>query len=170
MRNSTIPDKRITTMSGLGSEIGHTRPLIYEVLTTEPTNIHECPPVTKPLPDVTWKTVLLPLLDRLHELQTRPESEKWPDADWPMEEAFQDAGKFTDGLPQTMRIAPHISLADDGEVNFAWSRDGMRIDLGFYGTGTYSFYARDMGGEEWFGDDISVTSPLPKELTTLLAG
>ena len=69
-----------------------------------------------------------------------------------------------------LKVAPHISLADDGEVNFAWSADGMWIDLGFYGTGTYSFYAQDKDGNEWFGDDIPVMSSLRKELRGLLAG
>ncbi len=70
-----------------------------------------------------------------------------------------DAVSFAERLPVQMRVRPHISLADDGEVNFSWSQDGIWIDLGFYGTGTYSFYARDKSGQEWSGDDIPATSP-----------
>jgi hypothetical protein len=110
------------------------------------------------------------LLERLAELRWLPEEQRWPGADWPVEEAFFDAAKFTEWMPVPLKAAPHISLADDGEVNFAWSRDGMRIDLGFYGTGTYSFYARDEDGKEWFGDDVEVISPIPYELRVLLAG
>ncbi len=69
-----------------------------------------------------------------------------------------------------MRVAPHISLADDGEVNFTWSQGGVWIDLGFYGTGTFSYYARDEEGKEMFGDDMPVMSPFPDDLRTLLAG
>ena len=68
-----------------------------------------------------------------------------------------------------MKAAPHISLADDGEVNFAWAQEGMLIDLGFYGTGTYSYYARGREGDERLGDDISVMTSLPEELRVLLA-
>lgn len=98
-----------------------------------------------------------------------PESERWPRADWPDEKAFDDAGIFTERLPVPLKAPPHISLADDGEVNFAWSHEGMRVDLGFYGTGTFSYYARDKNGNEWFGDEITVTLPLPVELGELLS-
>jgi hypothetical protein len=110
------------------------------------------------------------LLERLAELRSLPEEQRWPGADWPTEEAFQDGRRFTERLPVPLKAAPHISLADDGEVNFAWSQNGMWVDLGFYGTGTLSFYARDKDGKELFGDDIPVMSPLPYELRALLAG
>jgi hypothetical protein len=120
--------------------------------------------------EIAWEPVILPLLERLADLRTLPEERRLPGADWPIEEAFLDAGRFTERLQATMRVAPHISLADDGEVNFAWSQNGMWVDLGFYGTGTLSFYARDKDGKELFGDDIPVMSPLPYELRALLAG
>ena len=142
----------------------------HRLLSSVPLIQFRCQPKTRTAQVITWEPVILPLLERLVELRSTPELERWPGADWPIEAAFLDANKFTERLPGNMEVTPHISLADDGEVNFAWSQDGMRIDLGFYGTGTYSFYARDRGGEEWFGDDISVTSPLPKELAALLAG
>jgi hypothetical protein len=118
---------------------------------------------------ITWEPVILPLLERLAELRWLPEEQRWPGADWPKEEAFQDARKFAERLPGTMKAAPHISLADDGEVNFAWTQEGMLIDLGFYGTGTYSYYARGREGDERLGDDISVMTSLPEELRVLLA-
>ena len=127
-------------------------------------------PETRTAQAINREPVILPLLERLAELRSTPACDRWPGADWPAEDAFQDARKFTERLPGTMRVAPHISLADDGEVNFTWSRDGLRIDLGFFGTGAYSFYGRDKGGEEYFGDDIPAASPLPEELVALLTG
>ena len=109
------------------------------------------------------------LLQRLAELYSTPESERWPKADWPTRKAFEDAWQFTKQLPENLKELPHISLADDGEVNFAWSSDAIHIDLGFYGTGTFSYYGRDSDAREVFGDDISVTSSLPEELTSLLS-
>ena len=128
-----------------------------------------CHPETRPSQVITWEPVILPLLERLAELRSAPEDLRWPNADWPQDMAFLDAGKFAEQLPVPLKAAPHISLADDGEVNFSWSQVDLRIDLGFYGTGTYSFYARDKTGKEWFGDDVPVQSPLPAELRLLLA-
>ena len=109
-----------------------------------------------------------PLLRRLADLYSTPESERWPDADWPTREAFEDAWGFTTRLLPPLKELPHVSLASDGEVNFAWSGGAIHIDLGFYGTGTFSYYGRASDGRESFGDDIPVTSPLPKDLSSLL--
>ena len=109
-----------------------------------------------------------PLLRRLADLYSTPESERWPDADWPTREAFEDAWEFTTRLLSPLKELPHVSLAGDGEVNFAWSGGAIHIDLGFYGTGTFSYYCRDSDGRESFGDDIPVTSPLPEDLASLL--
>lgn len=128
-----------------------------------------CQPVTPVEQEIPWNPVILPLLERLSELRLLPEADRWPSADWPDDRAFVDAVEFTERLPVPLRASPHISLADDGEVNFAWSVEGARIDLGFYGTGKFSYYARDKNGDEWFGDEIPVTSPLPRELRSLLA-
>ena len=72
-------------------------------------------------------------------------------------------------LEESLKELPHISLADDGEGNFAWSGGAIHIDLGFYGTGTLSFYGRDSGGKEFFGDDVPVASELLDELALLLS-
>ena len=141
----------------------------HRFLRTQPTNEFLCRSETRPSEVITWEPVILPLLERLAELRSTPEERRWHNADWPNDDAFLDAGRFTEQLPVPLKIVPHISLADDGEVNFSWSRDGVRIDLGFYGTGTFSFYAREMTGKEWFGDDIAVSEPLPMELRVLLA-
>lgn len=109
------------------------------------------------------------LVQRLADLSSTPEKQRWPDADWPTKEAFEDALQFTKQLSEDLEELPHISLADDGEVNFAWTSGAIYVDLGFYGTGAYSYYGRDGDGLESFGDDISVTSTLPGELTSLLS-
>ena len=127
-----------------------------------------CQPVTTLHSEIFWKPVILPLLERLSELRSTRVDKRWPMVIWPEEAAFSDAGKFTERLPMALTAQPHISLADDGEVNFAWSYKGTRIDLGFYGTNTFSYYAREENGKEWFGDDKPVASPLPVELEKLL--
>ena len=148
MTTRILPDE--TTLQIDRVEQGSPRQVFmsHQLLRTEPTSNFQCQPVSRISPVITWDGVILPLQVRLAELRSIPEEQRWPGADWPVDEAFLDAGEFAERLPIQMRVAPHISLADDGEVNFAWSQDGMLIDLGFYGSGTYSFYARGQDGEK----------------------
>lgn len=119
-------------------------------------------------------TVLTPsaqfqkLARRLEQLRSVPEGERWPCSKSPVNAAFHDARGFLDRLPFPLAALPHISLADDGEVNFAWQSEGVHIDLGFYGTGTYSYYARGSDGQEHFGDEVPAVSSLPADLDALL--
>ena len=71
------------------------------------------------------------LLRQLDEMQSTPESERWPGADWPSEQAFEDARIFIRRLPPVAIHLPDMGLADDGEVNFLWKQEGIHIDLGF---------------------------------------
>lgn len=108
------------------------------------------------------------LVRRLEQLRSVPESEHWPVGEPPDDAAFRDARVFLDRLPFPLVALPHILLADDGEVNFAWDCEGVHIDLGFYGTGAFSYYARGADGREHYGDDVLVSHPLPAELEPLL--
>ena len=143
--------------------------LTHWVLGTDRAASHYCRPITPLTPEISWEPVILPILERLSELRSLPETERWLGVDRPVDQAFGDAGAFTERLPVPLKAMPHISLADDGEVNFAWSHKGTYIDLGFYGTKTFSYYARDKKGTEWFGDETPVASPLPAALKALLA-
>ena len=108
------------------------------------------------------------LVQRLEQLRSTPEGKRWPSSEPPDDAAFRDARVFLDKLPFPLAALPHISLADDGEVNFAWDGEGVHIDLGFYGTGTYSYYARGSDGQEHFGDEVPAASSLPTDLDALL--
>ena len=80
-------------------------------------------------------------------VQVQTGSERWPAAEWPSGRAFEDARTFIHALPVSSIPLPHLSFADDGEINFLWNQDGIHIDLGFYGTGTYSYFARGKADE-----------------------
>ena len=108
------------------------------------------------------------LARRLEQLRATPEPERWPSGEFPNDAAFRDAKAFIDWLPFPLVDLPHVSLADDGEVNFAWDDGGLHIDLGFYGTGTFSYYARSADVQEYFGDDVPAGSALPPTLESLL--
>ncbi|MBK5345131.1 hypothetical protein JFU48_27720 [Pseudomonas sp. TH49] len=58
-------------------------------------------------------------------------------------------------------IEPIISPATDGEVSFFWETSHITLDLGFYGDGSFSFYAKTEDGEEFFGDNYSIDAELP---------
>ena len=123
---------------------------------------------TRPVATMTIPPQLRQLARRLEQLRLTSDGERWPSSEPPADAAFRDAGVFLNGLPFPLAALPHISLADDGEVNFAWDCKGLHIDLGFYGTGTFSYYARGSDGREYFGDDVPVVSPLPADLHSLL--
>ena len=103
---------------------------------------------------------------RLSELRRR---EIATGAEPPVPAAFSDAEAFARQLPAPLSEMPHISLADDGELNFAWNGGPVYIDLGFYGTGTYSYFARDKQGQKHYGDDIPARGPIPRDLIETLS-
>ena len=108
------------------------------------------------------------LLARLDAL-SRPDSDRWPGAVPPDPQAFEDARAFVLALPNGLAYLPDVGLADDGEVNFLWSDAGVHVDLGFYGHGTFSYYARNDQGKEYLEDECSATYGLPSDLAALLA-
>lgn len=108
------------------------------------------------------------LLTQLDALQNVPESERWPTADRPSERAFADARSLIRHLPAGAILMPDLGLADDGEVNFLWDSDAVHIDLGMYGTGTFSYFARTGGGQKFYGDDCPAMHGLPGEIANLI--
>lgn len=64
---------------------------------------------------------------------------------------------------------PNICLASDGEINFLWKTNAIHVDLGFYGSGSYSFYACDKYGNEILEDSVRSTTGLPSALKIMLA-
>ena len=86
---------------------------------------------------------------------------------WSWTNQFNDANKFVNMLPYLDNY-PLISMVDDGELNFYWKYDDVRIDLGFYGNGVYSYYAQK-GTHDYFGDDIAIDN-IPESLLWLLTG
>ena len=82
----------------------------------------------------------------------------------PSPDAIGDALRFVDLLPDDGSM-PHVSAADDGEVNFFRRRDGLFVDIGFFGDGQIHYYAR----VEAEGIDVDRSEPfsgrsLPRDL------
>lgn len=92
-------------------------------------------------------------------------------ADWcgpgsnpPTHKAIADAANFLKMLNNSLLPEPIIAPSNDGEINFFWEKQGGIVDLGLYGNGTYSYYARTTTGEEFFGDDVPVSKMLDREV------
>lgn len=79
-------------------------------------------------------------------------------------QAIKDAEMFVRNLDLNHIHLPYISLAKDGEVNFWWDIEAIKLDLGFYGDGTYSYYAKLGDDSELFEDEASVSFHLPQEI------
>ena len=109
----------------------------------------------------------LQLIKSLQAYQYRLGDERWPCAEWPNERAFEDAYIFIQHLDLTSIPVPIITLADDGEVNFLWKYDPVHVDLGFYGTGSYSYFACHTDGRESVGDNVSADRGLLPEIIQL---
>lgn len=107
------------------------------------------------------------LLARLDDL-SGPDADHSLGAVPPDPQALQDARAFVLSLPNGLVHLPDIGLADDGEVNFLWKDAGIHVDLGFYGSGTFSYYARDDKGKEYLEDECRVAHGLPSDLIALL--
>lgn len=108
------------------------------------------------------------MLGRIRELALAGPGWDGADGQKPTEAAIEDAERFVRSLPGDGLAAPVITLANDGEINFLWRHEGNSIDLGFHGTGTFSYYARARDGGELFGDDVAAASGLPPGLLSLL--
>lgn len=107
------------------------------------------------------------LLKKLEALRKTPEEERWPDADWPDAQAFEDAREFVLGLPLASIPLPDFGLANDGEINFLWKNDDVHVDLGF--THTFSYFAQGEDGEKMYGEEVPVSEGLPAKIIALLA-
>jgi hypothetical protein len=110
----------------------------------------------------------LQTIARIRELAVYEDGWNGFDGKGPSPRTVQDAEAFIRRLAYTEIAPPHVSLAADGEINFLWLLPSVRLDLGFYGDGTYSYYGRTPTGDEFFADDVSIDTPLPQPLLVLL--
>jgi hypothetical protein len=102
------------------------------------------------------KSLALKRIDALAEYKAG-----WNGADSvePNPDAIRDAKLFVEQLFALGEIySPTINLANDGEINLYWDTPSARIDLGFYGTGTYSYFAEEKDGQEHIEDDLVVAA------------
>ncbi len=81
--------------------------------------------------------------------------------------AVVDANLFLRKLSFDIR-EPFSGLSGDGEIGIFWQFDNIFIDIGFLGEGTYTMYAKDSEGIEYFKNEIQLDEPLPEALINLI--
>ena len=108
------------------------------------------------------------VLDHIRRLRSAPEAVQPPWAESPAESTFNDAKEFVTAWPSVKLLMPDVGLADDGEVNFLWKGRELHVDLGFYGDGTFSYFARDRDGVRYADDDVAAGCGLPEKLIAIL--
>jgi len=109
------------------------------------------------------------LLSYLDNLFKTPEDMRWPEATWPTKQAFDDARVFITKLPLGDIPEPLIRFAADGEINFLWTDEEVDVDLGFYGTGTYSYFGCDGSGQKIKNESVLASEGMAQEIKDLLA-
>ncbi len=109
------------------------------------------------------------LLDQLNKLRNISE-DYYSDFQCPPDQAFEEAEEFVRFLPIPDIPLPKIYVSDAGDIDFLWKRkDGsLHIDLGFYGDGTYSYYATNFNEQEFMDDAAKVCEGLPDSLIKML--
>lgn len=85
----------------------------------------------------------------------------------PSEVAVTDAIQFIQKLRTGLKSAiPMVS--SDGEVGLFWKDQENYIDIGFYGDGLYSLYAKLSNGDELLLDDVDINEEINDQLSDAL--
>jgi hypothetical protein len=71
----------------------------------------------------------------------------------PSRAAISDAKRLLRQLPRRVAAPDQVYAPGDGEVMFQWVRPHLFVEVGFYGDGTISWFARVAGRETVHGDD-----------------
>ena len=87
----------------------------------------------------------------------------------PSEAAVNEALRFLDLLSPRAPL-PVVGRADDGEINFFWRRDGVFIDVGFYGDGHIHYLAQVLSLALDESESMTFPTPsLPRSLSVAIA-
>ena len=62
-----------------------------------------------------------------------------------------------------------VSLSEEGEIVFYIDDGNVILDLGFYDSEYYGYYAEDTQGNIFEDEDVKISDPIPKDLINLLS-
>jgi hypothetical protein len=90
-------------------------------------------------------------IDEIHNLRDELDDNKKLNSD-----AIDEAIQFLQQL-QPGTLQPTVEVQFDGEIELHWIKDYLELQVGFYGDGTYSFYAKNNKLDDTIsGDNIPV--------------
>jgi len=92
------------------------------------------------------------LLSRIDEFAKRAPDWDGDGGVAPNEDAVMDAKAFLNSLDSEFASRASTLSPGDGEVLFQWRRGAAFIEVGFYGDGTISWYARNADGKSLHAD------------------
>lgn len=156
-------DRRFVPVVALSALLTTTLPALagYDTHRYEDTALETRPPVALCDEPMTVK--------RIRALGAYDAGWDGPESIGPTVETVKQAVAFARDLHALGDIAqPYISLANDGEINFYWDTPHLALDLGFTGTGRYSYYGRTPKGVEFAVDEAELGQPLPADLIAVL--
>jgi hypothetical protein len=108
-------------------------------------------------------------IGRIREIAAYLDNWNGPGSIPPTHLAVEEAELFTRYIfSYNAIISPYISASNDGEINFYWKKDTFILDLGFFGDGSYSYYAHLPSGLEILEDQVSLHAYLPQEIVDLI--
>lgn len=90
-----------------------------------------------------------------------------PDSKPPPESAVSDAVQMLWALPSNI-LAPIPMVAGDGEVGLYWKWENAYAELNFFGDGCFTYFAKDLDGNKYYADDVSLSNPIPQEIISIL--
>lgn len=132
---------------------------VYEVFAIEPDDPRFCEmrPFFKgaDLGCTKWRSALL--LNQLNGLRERGDDYDGYEGRMPSTLAIDDAITFYGRLPAGLKI-PRAGASPDGEIGLFWEGEDYLLDLGFYGDGTYTYFARRQGSDNLYGNELPMNA------------
>lgn len=113
--------------------------------------------------------LLAPLKARVDLLGRHADGWKGTDSLGASKHAVSDAKALLERLVSSGLIAqPRIGLDEDGSFGFYWQTDQFVAAMSIFGDGTYSYFAREVGGRFASNDSGSLSRPVSAELLEIL--
>lgn len=111
----------------------------------------------------------LTAIAQIRRLASYDDGWKGPESVAATRQAREDAEAFARILFERANVlSPRIGMAADGEISFFWKSPRVVVNLGFFGDGTYSYFAQTPQGDSFSDDAALATQALPEGLLALL--
>ncbi len=135
-----------------------------EILSYDTATASEIPEIIDNQVLTEYKKVVNEVISQIRSKALYEDGWDGPNSLAPIRQAINDAVSFARMIDFSRIHTPFVSLEVDGEINFWWNLDEkIKVDLGFDGSGAYSYYA-NLAGIEHSVDDVTIDIPLSSEV------